>query len=927
MPVPRRVTAEELDAMVAAFRRDPGRGCVALGNAYLSLGRAREAIDAGAAGLKVAPDNLDARVMVAYAFSQLHQWKEAQAELLKVVKADRNHRYGFRLLGEVLMRRADYERALPVLQHAQNLAPADPAILTLLKRARLGQPLDPPPAMPTPVDPMPTGSGSREVSESGFGDDQPTRVAEGQQRGDDVLGRVGVERREVRSGGQRPAPVVDRAWDDRGQREAGRPLEMNPPPPRENPLAPLGADPRDAASTTGDLGGARPSAVRPRVMPLEKPKDAAAGALRQSVAVGEDYLNNLLASGLLEVPRVRVAERTYDVTPDRRWGRSTARVFVYLFVMLVLAVGGAGSWYWYAEQQRKEDVARYLVTATTHIELGDHAGLKAADEAAREAIKRDRTNPYAVAVLAQLTALEAMLYRELDPSEVAKAIGLAAEDIKTPSDKGFRELVVARAALALASLSPDEEGSDRRLADVQTELAAWLGGHGTDSLARWLQGEAFLAAGARTAAAAAFAEADKGDGGTVLATIALGDLRLDAGKYDEARGFYDAALARAPRHPWAFVGRSLVRSERSLELEDAMGDLSVGVAQEVGPRVAAYKHLAKATALFGLEDYGGFETELDLATGPGDPRFLARVGLLRLGQGRIAEAAAARAKVRWYAEKPEPDPLVGLLDAELLLARGLASAAHGLVVDRAGLRAARLRGRAMFDAGNMAAAVTELGAALESAPDDLETQTWLEAARVIAKTGEERRKADEALDSLGRKARSKVTRLAHGLALAAIGRTEDARTRLEQSLAELSAEYPNAMAYRSHVALAELDLAAGDLAAAQQHADKALEQNPGYLPTHDLLGRLLIDTAPEKARAHLTDVVSADVASPGAEIAFARLTIASDPAAAADALARARKKGATAAQFQAVYAAFPPEMMAKLGVAAPKPVKPPRRGR
>ncbi|HET6612903.1 MAG TPA: hypothetical protein VFG83_12975, partial [Kofleriaceae bacterium] len=84
----------------------------------------------GAKGVRANPQNIEIRVMVGRAFAAMHQWKEAQTELLKVVKVDRNHRVGFRLLGEVLMRRADYERALPVLQHAQNLDPADPSILT-----------------------------------------------------------------------------------------------------------------------------------------------------------------------------------------------------------------------------------------------------------------------------------------------------------------------------------------------------------------------------------------------------------------------------------------------------------------------------------------------------------------------------------------------------------------------------------------------------------------------------------------------------------------------------------------------------------------------------------------------------------------------------------------------------------------------------
>src|SRR6185503_10998200 len=99
------------------------------------------------------PDNLEGRVMVARAHSLLHQWKEAQGELLRVVKIDRSSRMGFALLGEVLLRRNDYERAVPVLQHAQNLDPTSPQILSMLKRARANQPLDPPPAIPQPVPP------------------------------------------------------------------------------------------------------------------------------------------------------------------------------------------------------------------------------------------------------------------------------------------------------------------------------------------------------------------------------------------------------------------------------------------------------------------------------------------------------------------------------------------------------------------------------------------------------------------------------------------------------------------------------------------------------------------------------------------------------------------------------------------------------
>src|SRR5690606_24796261 len=116
------------------------------------------------------------------------------------------------LLGEVLMRRADYERAVPVLQHAQNLAPADPTILTLLRRARNGEPLDPPPALADP------GEVAADAN---------------------VLGRVELDRR-AQPPHDGPVEREPRRVDGRGDdRQAQRPVEVHQPPPREDPLAPL----------------------------------------------------------------------------------------------------------------------------------------------------------------------------------------------------------------------------------------------------------------------------------------------------------------------------------------------------------------------------------------------------------------------------------------------------------------------------------------------------------------------------------------------------------------------------------------------------------------------------------------------------------------------------------------------------------------
>jgi tetratricopeptide (TPR) repeat protein len=327
-----------------------------------------------------------------------------------------------------------------------------------------------------------------------------------------------------------------------------------------------------------------------------------------------------------------------------------------------------------------------------------------------------------------------------------------------------------------------------------------------------------------------------------------------------------------------------------------------------------------ANALLAQEDYKSFAAELDKADGVSDPRFLVRVALLKAQQGKLTDAAKARAEIRWYADKPQPDPLVGILDAELRLASGLARDAYAGVEKVEGLRASRLRGRALFDMGKASDAREELNDALKIAPKDLELQAWAEAAHFLAAEGDERKKADEALDSLGRNAKSNAVRVPHGIALAAVGRAPAAREKLERSLKDVSDEYPNALAYRAHVAIAELDLAEGKAPSAIEHVKKALEVNPGYLPAHDLMGRLLIDTAPDQALPHLTEVVNAEVASVGAELAFVRAVMPSDKPeikkAAADALRRAKQKGATAEQLALVVPLVDPAMAAELGVPA-----------
>ncbi len=956
-----RPTASELTALEDAFRRDPASSFTGLANCLLQLGRANDAVQTCARGLNLAPENLEGRLYLGQALAALHRWKEAQTELLRVVKADRNNQRGFRMLGEVLMRRNDFERALPVLQHAQNLNPSDSELLGLVRRARDGQALDPPPPIPTPVEAMVAGAAFGE-SEFDLGPElpleAPTKVAASRPAMVSPLAApspsappsLPLPRQARASAPPAPAPPAlaplapappapapslarlelskqqtpvpsDRIsstarGDGRGNDAmAFAPVEHHVTPPPENPLAPL-------ASGVGAGQPGTAATVRPRLISASKPKDAAQEGLRVSAAAGEQYLNQLLLGGLLEVPNVRVEPPSYETTSGKRWGRSASRIFVYLFVLLLAGGAGSGAWYWYAQKQVDSDIARYLENAKTLAPSGAQADLVKAGEQARKALERNTSDPHTMAVLAEVTSLSGLLYGEYSPQEVQRAIGSAEQKISEASKLGYRELVIARSANALSELPGLSEGADAHLAAVHTELEAWLERSPDDHLARWLLGRVLLAAGNRSGAKAAFTQAHAGGEGPAIATVALANFHLDEGEFDSAMTLYDAALSRSQNHALAFVGRSLARSERRIDAQDAMADISIGLTQASGVHLVAWKELATATASQTLGDYEAFGDALNAAaksTGPQQPRFLARLGLARIAQGRIVDAAGARSAVRWYAADPQSNPLVTLLDVELLLARGLPQAALDALEDASGGRVALARGRAYFDLGNASKALASFQEALKTSPDDIELQAWTEAAIMVSNEGSIRNEADEALDSLGRKATTKTARYVHGMALARIGKSSLAEEKLSRSVDDMSAAFPNPLAYRSFLELGRIAYKRGKTDVALEALREASKANPGYLPTRDLLGQVLVESDPTKALENLADVINAGVASVGAELALARALTKTGGSKedATAAIRRAQERGASTAALQAVIAEVDSGLFAELGVPAP----------
>lgn len=945
---PRVPSQDELERLEQAVRLDPAsRHFVALGDAYLQLGRARDAIQIGARGLQGDPANIDGRMMVSRALVALHQWKQAQAELLKVVKGDKQNSDGFRLLGEVLMRRADYERALPVLQHAQNLDPANPGVLALIKRARAGQPLDPPEPIPSPRVPraarkprLPAAAAppSRGRAPAGRAtiDDEPTNVAPSalmDDLRDDLRGGLDDRPTDLIEMSLREDATLPSTFDDTLAAPPGADdaIRSRLPLPSSSATGPAPTVPKAPVRTK------RPSAappkekpsVLPRIMPAERRPDAAKESLRQSAAMGEDYLNNLLAGGLLDVPNVHVPADSYDPQRDRSWEPRTKRVFVFLFTLMFLGTAGGVTWYVYSTRQQAADVARHLETASVSLRNASFEDVQTAVKEAQSAITRDKTSLEAVAKLAEVGGISALLYMT-SPDEAEYAYTGARKDID-PGEPGDRSLMVAHAALTIARLSEMEDPVPQ-LSKVVAELDAYLEVK-EDGWVRWLRGRAALATGDRTLAMQYFGQAAAAADAPLAATISRGDLLLDEGNYAEADAMYDKALAASPNHPLALIGKSLSRAERSVELSEAMDDLNVHLARVESLRVDAYKQLAFAYAQFALQNYADFETNMERAIGVNEPRFWGRVGLARLMGGNVRGAAEARQRVLWYAPEGTPkeeDPLVRVLDAELSLALGRPQAALSKAGKTEGLRGHRLRGRALFDQGDYADAIREIEHGLEIAPEDRELKAYLQAAIAIHEKGTKRREALDALADLGPSSKSKLPSYLQGFVLMQVGKVEDARYALEKSLDGVSAEEPNPLAYRSHLALGELALQKGQLDKALDELQKSAEVNAVYLPTLAALGRVHLA---KQEWAEAADVLGQVLAAGQdslktwrVELGYAEAVMqkgevsADDKKAAREALVRAKEKGAPVEDLSRVAALFgeaAPEVFVELGMEPP----------
>jgi tetratricopeptide (TPR) repeat protein len=357
--------------------------------------------------------------------------------------------------------------------------------------------------------------------------------------------------------------------------------------------------------------------------------------------------------------------------------------------------------------------------------------------------------------------------------------------------------------------------------------------------------------------------------------------------------------------------------------------------------VRGYRQLAFAMAQYQIETYDQFDTALAnaLADGPKEPRYLGRVAMARLLAGDFETAVKARSAIAWFGKnKPEPDPIVTLFDAALLVESGLPSRALDVLGNLKGTRAHIIRAQALLDLGiaendarRLTDALAEAELAEAGAVKNPEANTLAALLRVLtapSKTAKEiaaREDLVKALESLARNLVTKRGRHAQGLGLYLIGNTGDARLRLEQALEAVDQANPNPITYRTHTLLARLDLAEGKLDAASTHIEAALKANGGFLPAMIVQAKILLAAGdPENALAAIKPVLAEEEAVTGeVELIHAEALIANKGATAEDrtaaeaAVRRAKDKGAPPVEIGRVASLISADLPLALGVPAP----------
>ena len=622
-----------------------------------------------------------------------------------------------------------------------------------------------------------------------------------------------------------------------------------PPMPREPsspkmpyppaPSAPMHAEAAFRAAAIGMTPARGKAAQHTTKMPLDERPEAVPQPPARTGSqpprnapqlTGDPVLNAILGGGQLDFPgverRVTPKDPTLTTREEQAFNLRRGRSFLMLWIGLVAIGVGAGSAGFYTWYQRSHEIAARYADAVEKIRLGAWDTYQKAREDYVAIIKLDGKDDKAACELAATHALVMLDYGE-EEAIVATMNRRAVQQIekhKNPNPPAA--CAVAQAALNIRAGELDK---------ARETLVKAQASHADEARLPYIAALARVSTGEDKEARELLQESLKKDARYVPALVALGNLYSDTGDFDRADEAYRKALAIAPEHPRAVLGRALLRIDRGQDLDRAVADLNVTLQKSAdqSPPMAAWRKLGLGELHIRLGDANKAAQDLDAAAKGGleDGRFQVRLARARLDQGKISDAERLLKKV---ALKRGRDPQIETLDAEIALAKGFEDRVVAALTGKQGgpPRSRIALGRAYYATGKQREAAEVLESALKDLPEDTTALVYRALVRAASGDGQV---ADRELEKLARASASTLPRYALGKLAMDKGDLERARTHLEAAMTG------NPETYRAALLLAKIHEKKNRTGEAIKALEKAVADNASFVPAHVELGRLDVE--------------------------------------------------------------------------------------
>ncbi len=887
--------------------------------------RYAEALKMGIDALRTDPKNNLLSVRVAQAAVAERELRRAQNILLQLVKREERPEY-FGLLGEVLIRRGDYDRSSAILKHAIALG-GGPLVEELLEVSRSrGQ-------LPDSVTLVP-GAGSKSGPKlpppfEGGGAPAPPPP---RRESTAALDLSDLEMEEEAGASSPPPPAIPGPPP-----KPSAPMFPSAPAPKADAVFPATLEPQAEPIATPYLKPREPSGreiiaqrsvreasvpdplaefvakeqggakVMPRLLGPDKPKDAASLPLRRAAAVGHHYIGELLASGLVEIPSIGgMQSRTgSDVKKHKsKWG-VTAERYLAFFIGLFLVVGAMSAGWWVYRGKKRQAIAESRVSSALGTATdGSIKSLREAHELVNSAVKIDEERPKTILAYAEVEAAMLVLYG------LKEGVGLPTRMKKLegkykPGDKGYNRWLFAASVKEL--VAPQSEASNL-VAQIdslpQEESSSWV---------RWVRVQLLMRLEKWKEVESSLELATVAPETDPLLWIAKGDLLSDQGKLVAALAAYDRVLKAYPRHPLALIGYSMATNEigvtepaETMErlTHELMKDLKRVDKEEygnLGSRGTSYREIALASTSMLSEYFSEASESLKKVSDDVDARIrgLAILQYLRTGN-RERAFELYKGLPKWFASGPLGKRVTGAVHIEN--GRPLDALE---VLGEDGVADRMLRGRALMLQSKFKDAAAIFSAVADKHTMDIEFGAWKWAAIGSHSSGEE---SLSELRTLARSMKSHRGRYLYASVLFQRNELGDAQRQLRRSLEDISPAEPAPDDARSNVLLAAVALDLEDIAEAKRYIKAAKRQNPDFAPISGIEGRLAFhggSTATAKKRLQI--VIDAGSAGIGDYVVWAKLH-SSQLSVARKALATAATMGAPNELLIEVAESIDPEL-------------------